>query len=60
MAAFINALSEEGTREDVLRWVMKIRAELGMITPIEDYYNAWSKKDLLYELVELWDKKCES
>lgn len=57
MAAFINALMEEGTREDALLWVHKQRRENGYPQEDDNFFSGWSKYDIIQELKWLWDHR---
>ena len=54
MAAFINALYEEGTRKDCLLFLHREREDCGMDRLTDDDFADWTKQELLDELARLW------
>lgn len=57
MAAFINALAEEGSRKDCLDWAIKMRVERGFDETPRPYsdFDGWEKNDLIAHISHLWD-----
>ena len=56
MAAFINALSEEGTLGDCRRWVSKIREETNSQFSSKTQ-DEMTKEECLTEISKLWYSK---
>lgn len=54
MAAFINALYEEGTLSDCREWVKKMRSEQNTKF-LDKGVLSMSKEECLTEISELWD-----
>lgn len=54
MAAFINAIYDEGTRKEALEWVHKLRKEKGMDALLDTDFDGWTKQDLCNELSKLY------
>ena len=54
MAAFLNALHEEGTRKDCLLFLHRERKVCGMDRLTDDDFADWTKQELLNELARLW------
>lgn len=55
MAAFINALYEEGSREDCLRFIHKGREDNNLCQLPDEHYQTWNKSMLLDEVIRLWN-----
>lgn len=54
MAAFINALYEEGTLEDCRRWVRKMRTEQSTYV-LDKLADDMNKAECLEEICALWE-----
>lgn len=54
MAAFINAIYEEGTRSEALYWLQKERNEKGLDILPDSAFEGWTKSDLCKELSRIW------
>lgn len=55
MAAFINAIWDEGTRAEALYWLQKIRREKGLDVLLDEDFEGWNKQDLCLELQKIWE-----
>lgn len=57
MAAFINALAEEGTAFEIKDYIFKQRKENYLDPVPANFYDGWDRRDLIDHLVYLWDSR---
>lgn len=60
MAAFINALAEEGTLPDIIYFIFEQRKENHLTEVPSNFYDHWDRCDLIGHLAYLWSTRPKS